>query len=435
MSSKLLRDKISVGSDISLIKLDIISLAGVRIDATKIFVELEIYENIFSSVLTGSLTIQDKYNFTKNVPLIGKETIELVFKTPSSDEVRKTFSIYEIEMNQRVPGKNETILVLKFASKQYTLNHSTKISKSYSSKKLSSIVRSIFDDYLKTDKNETIVVIDDTKEETTLVIPNWNPFQAINWIAGEASYDENCDYVFYEGIGCFYFVPLSFLKTQKPVTTFEYAPAKKEEISFSDVNEQLRRIESYTEISDGYKKSELEMEGVFSSVMGVFDSTYKNLEYNFFSYISDFENTNKIHENPIGPVSYITSVSPLNKLMIRSKSKFLHDGIPEQISLKNIQKRISQVGRLHDKVIKIDIPGDSRRRVGEIVELLIPSTEFLPLKIGESVLDDLLSGKYLVTAIGHHIVRQDGYYMGIEMMKDSYINQIPDIVNVGGSVS
>jgi hypothetical protein len=196
MSSKLLRDKISVGSDISLIKLDIISLAGVRIDATKIFVELEIYENIFSSVLTGSLTIQDKYNFTKNVPLIGKETIELVFKTPSSDEVRKTFSIYEIEMNQRVPGKNETILVLKFASKQYTLNHSTKISKSYSSKKLSSIVRSIFDDYLKTDKNETIVVIDDTKEETTLVIPNWNPFQAINWIAGEASYDENCDYVF-----------------------------------------------------------------------------------------------------------------------------------------------------------------------------------------------------------------------------------------------
>jgi hypothetical protein len=25
--------------------------------------------------------------------------------------------------------------------------------------------------------------------------------------------------------------------------------------------------------------------------------------------------------------------------------------------------------------------------------------------------------------------------MGIEMMKDSYINQIPDIVNVGGSVS
>ena len=86
-------------------------------------------------------------------------------------------------------------------------------------------------------------------------------------------------------------------------------------------------------------------------------------------------------------------------------------------------------------MIKIDIPGDSRRRVGEIVELLIPSAEFLPLKIGESVLDDLLSGKYLVTAIGHHIVRQDGYYMGIEMMKDSYINQIPDIVNVGGSVS
>lgn len=435
MSSKLLRDKISVGSDINLIKLDIISLAGVKIDATKLFIELEIYENIFSNVMTGSLTIQDKYNFTKNVPLIGKETIELTFKTPSSDEVKKVFSVYEIEMNQRVPGKNETILVLKFASKQYTINHSTKISKSYSSKKLSSMVRSIFDDYLKTEQNENIIIIDDTKEETTLVIPNWSPFQAINWISGKASYEENCDYVFYEGMGCFYFIPLSFLKTQKPVTTFEYTPTKKEEISFSDVNDQLRRIESYTEISDGYKKSELETEGVFSSIMGIFDSTYKNLEYNFFSYINDFEDTAKIHGNPIGPVSYITSVSPLNKLMIRSNSKFLHDGISQQISLKNTQKRISQIGRMHDKVIKIDIPGDSRRRVGEIVELLIPSTEFLPLKFGESVLDDFLSGNYLITAIGHHIVRQDGYYMGIEMMKDSYINQISDIVNVGGSIS
>ena len=45
----------------------------------------------------------------------------------------------------------------------------------------------------------------------------------------------------------------------------------------------------------------------------------------------------------------------------------------------------------------------------------------LPLKTSETILDESISGKYMISAIGHHIVRQDGYYMGIEMIKDSYI--------------
>lgn len=435
MSSNILKDKISLGSEVNLLKLDIVNHSGVRIDASNLFIELEIYESIFSNTLTGSLMILDQNNFVSNIPLIGKETIEVIFKTPSSEEIVKTFYVYEISMNQRIPGKNETFLVLKFASRQYFLDYSTKISKAYSSKKITEIAKLIFDDYLKTDKNESIIIADDTNGETNVVIPNWTPFQALNWLASKTSYEENCDYVFFEGMGCFYFMPLSILKLQQPTTTFEYSPSRKNDFYsyfFPDINTQLRRMESYTELSDGYKKSEMEMEGVFSSIMGVFDSTYKNLEYKFFSYVEDFDNTKGIHENPIAPISYLITQKPTNKMYIRSTSKFLFNDTPEQVVQQKTQKRNSQIARMHDKILKIDIQGDSRRRVGEIVEVMIPSTEFLPLKKGESVNDPNLSGKYLVTSIGHHIVRQDGYYMGLEMMKDSYINQIPDQVKVGG---
>lgn len=432
MSSNNLKDKISSGGEVNIIKMVVVNYAGVRIDVSTSFIELEIYESIFSNVLSGSLTILDQYNLVSNTPLIGKEIIEVVYKTPSSNEIVKTFSVYEIASNERIPGKSETFVTLKFSSKQYPLNYSTKISKSYSSKKITDMARLVFDEYLKTEDNESIIIIQDTDSETDIVIPNWSPFETLNWLAAAASYEENCDYVFFEGMGCFYFVPLSSLKTQQPTTTFEYSPSKKENISAPDVNTQLRRIESYTELSDGYKKGEMEMEGVFSSIMGVFDSTYKDLEYKFFSYIDDFDNTKKIHENPIAPLSYLIALKPTSKLYIRSDSKFLFNKLPKQVTQQKTQKRNSQIPRMHDKIIKIDIPGDSRRRVGEIVEMIIPSTEFLPIKGSESTNDPNLSGKYLVTAIGHHIVRQDGYYMGLEMMKDSYINQIPDQVKIGG---
>jgi len=433
MSSRTIKDVPSAGSEINLIKLDIVNHAGIRIDATNIFVELEIYENIFSNVMTGSLIIEDKYNFIKNAPLIGRETIEVIYKTPSTEEIKKTFSVTEIAASQRVPGKNESFVTFNFSSKQFSLDHSQKISKSYSSKKLTRIAELLFEEYLKTSDKDVLVAIQDSDPETTIVIPNWTPFQAINWIAKKASFNENCDYVFFESISCFFLVPLAFLKLQEPTTVFQYTPSSREDSTKPSVDEQLRRVQSYIEISDGFKKSEFETQGVFSSILEEFDTTYKDLEYKFFNYVEDFESAISMNKNPIGPLSYISSVKPENKIFVRSNSKYLHDGILQQSKINNVQKRTSQMHRVSDKVIKIDIPGDSRRKAGEMVTLIVPSTEFLPIKSGDSAIDDTISGKYMISAIGHHIVRQDGYYMGIELMKDSYTNRIADIVKVGSS--
>lgn len=432
MSSSIIKDSLQKAGEINLLKLDIVSTSGVRTDVSNIFVELQIFENLFSNVLTGTLMIHDKYNLINNVPLIGREIVEVKFKTPSTEEIEKKFLVTEIELNQRLPGKNETLIQIRFSSIQFELDKSTKVSKSFSNKKLSSMVASIFENYLRTD-DDTLFLIQDTSPETTIVLPNWTPIQSINWIASKCSFENNCDYVFFEGMKNFYFVPISFLKTQEPSATFKYFPS----VPFgsdSFLEDQFERIESYTELSDGFKKSELESEGIFSSVLITFDTTNKNLNYNSFNYIQDFASTPRLQENPIAPVSYLLPISPSNKIFFRSNSKFLHKDIEDQINLRNIQNRTSQIGRMHDKIIKIDIPGDSRRRVGEVVELLIPSTEFLPLKTSETILDESISGKYMISAIGHHIVRQDGYYMGIEMIKDSYTNPISDKVIVGGSV-
>jgi hypothetical protein len=86
--------------------------------------------------------------------------------------------------------------------------------------------------------------------------------------------------------------------------------------------------------------------------------------------------------------------------------------------------------RNNAKVIKIDITGDSRRRCGETVIIKIPSAEFLEAKPREQVLDGMMSGKYLIASIGHHIIRQDGYHMSMELMRDSYEESVPDVVTI-----
>lgn len=431
MSNRIIRDTIQKGGEVNILQLDIISHSGVRLDVSNVYFDLTIYENLFSNSLTGTLTIIDKYNFAKNIPLIGKEKIELKFKTPSTDEIKKVFLVSEIETNIRIPGKNETLLSFRFSSPQFHIDTKTAISRSYNSKKITEIVSSVFNDYLKTENNETLFFIQDTSPSTSIVIPNWSPFQTINWLSSKCSLEDNCDYIFFEGMKTFYFVPVSFLKAQESTISLKYCPPDEETKS---VDDELLRIQHYSELSDNYKKLEMENQGIFSSLLITYDSTYKDLKYNSFNYVNEFPKTSTLNKNPVAPVSYLIPLDPTNKIIFKSKSKFLHNDIPDQVVFENTQKRISNLGVLHDKIIKIDTPGDSRRRVGEVVEVLIPSTEFLPLVGSESVLDETLSGRYIISAIGHHIVRQDGYYMGIEMMKDSYINQFSDKTVVGGSV-
>jgi hypothetical protein len=61
----------------------------------------------------------------------------------------------------------------------------------------------------------------------------------------------------------------------------------------------------------------------------------------------------------------------------------------------------------------------------------IISAEFLKSKDEGSILDGHLSGKYLITAVGHHISKNDGYFMGIQVVRDSFEEAYPDEVNIG----
>lgn len=432
MTSEIKKDLIKNASDVDIIELKIINHSGVVYDCKNLWTHIEIYESIFANSITGSLTIHDRNNILRNMPVIGRETIKIVYKTPSTPRVTKKFRVYDIPLSEKIPGRNSMILTFNFSSVQSYINNQVKISKSYTNKTFSETAKLIYDEYLFNEENKVnFEFVKNTQEKTNVIIPNWSPFQALNWLASKSEYYGNCDYVFFEGLNGFYFVPISSFKSSEPVKIYTYTPEQVKEIG-KNIELEMRKIIKYEIIQNGNNKMDFESEGVFSSECLIHDLTNKTIETKNFLYPLDFskENIGKLAKNPMAPARYTTRVNLSTKLFYTTKSSFMFNENKEQYDPSIRQRRTSHMLRNNAKVIKIDVTGDSRRRCGETVIIKIPSAEFLEAKPKEQVLDGMLSGKYLIASIGHHIIRQDGYHMSMELMRDSYEESVPDVVTI-----
>lgn len=431
--SEIIKDKPKSGNDVQVLKVNLVNHAGVRLDCSELWANIEIYESVFQNCISGSITLFDRNNIVRNMPLIGRENLEIVFKTPSLPEKKKQFQVYDISLKERIPHKDESILILQFTSFQHMMDHSKKISKSFQKMKWSEIARKIFTNYLTTENQTSqLTVLQDTLPKTSVVIPNWSPFQTMNWIASKMEYYGNVDYMFFERMDGFYLVPLSFFKTKQTEAIYTQDPKQVLEEFDNDPALSRRKILSYFETLNGNNKSEMEIEGVFASRIIAHDTTYKTVEYKDFYYDRDFQNENvvRLSQNPIAPYVYTSAVSPLNHIEYKQKSSYAFNSIRNQYDPFHSQKRRSQLLRNNTKVLKIEAMGDSSRKLGDIIEVRVTSPEFLPTKDKSKILDGTISGKYIVTSLSHHLTRMDGYHIAMEVMRDSYEEPIADQVTL-----
>ena len=80
---------------------------------------------------------------------------------------------------------------------------------------------------------------------------------------------------------------------------------------------------------------------------------------------------------------------------------------------------MQQIQNLH---LFVTVPGDSRRRAGDIVNVSLPSPE--PLIQDQLVMDPYFSDNYLVTAV-RHIINKKQYLTVLDLVKDSVFQAYP----------
>ena len=165
---------------------------GRRYDLIPHLREINIYENIFSNSLTANITLDEAINLPARIPIVGEEIIEIEFESPGMgdtfDDGTPIFNplvmfVHKI-VNQQLKTPQSQHFSLELVSEQYLNNAHSRVSKSYNNMRANLIALDIWSEWLKPKTgNMSSGIFEPTERIEQCVIPNWTPFQAINWLA------------------------------------------------------------------------------------------------------------------------------------------------------------------------------------------------------------------------------------------------------------
>ena len=122
-----------------------------------VIVEMNIFEDMFKSSITGSIIVTDTNDIVSKIPIVGQEYLTLKIRTPTLtlekdiiDFTENPFAVHKISLRRELTTGGQTY-ELKFISQEAIKNSQRKISKSYSGNKAN--IGDIVFDLLSEDRN------------------------------------------------------------------------------------------------------------------------------------------------------------------------------------------------------------------------------------------------------------------------------------------
>jgi hypothetical protein len=238
---------------------------------------IDIYESLLSPYIKVDLTIGDAANLFETAPIIGQEKVELTI-TEGPHKITRTF--YVAGMSNFIKGNNQaTMYVLKLITPEQMMNSLLLVSQSFSGT-IDQSIEQIVKDYLKS----KIANKEQSAGNYSVVIPNWNPFQAIDWLARRAMTAKKMPFAFYETWkDGFQFESYESMFKKKVYNKFVHKGGTTAE---SDAENQAAsyNVAFEYDLADYANTHKNTLRGTFGSGMWVIDiatKTYKFVQYNY----------------------------------------------------------------------------------------------------------------------------------------------------------
>ena len=417
----------------------ILTTNNIPIDITKYVKEIEIIEDIFSPFVYGCVTILDVpgSRILLRSPITGSMDTSIDFSFSGYEGNNKIeqspielsqqeYFVYELKTT--IADHTTELCKIYFMHKCYFDNLSEKISKGYSKKKISDIVKDL-GKQIKLKWNK----IEETKDTITTGLVYKHPFEHIANLSKYSTRKKNnndVNYFFWQNTkGEHNFVSLGELYSQSPSfgndinTGFLYA-------NYFDAGYDYTRrlITKITTLNKGLLH--LATSGTFVSkliaVNDFYDNKLKTIDYNLK------DNWNK--QTHLSSISLLNDDSFFWQLIKGSVwSKILYTGRHnfcckereggQKNEINCTQKRLSQLTQIFQLGIQFNCSGTTNIdevSVGKIVYIGRPISNTLEQKEQEDI---FYSGKFLITKIKHNIelnaVPIPRYYCTINAYKDS----------------
>jgi len=425
--------------EISIDSLVIYSMNGNFLSVLDYMVEIQLYESIFSNVLSGELLLSDSANLIKVLPIIGEELLILKAKTPTLPDaygITKTFRIYSVEDRNLVRDQNTQVYKLKFISQEGIVDSLSPLFNPYQGT-ISDVVGQIYSENLavertydlsvnneiKLNPNKTnLIILNDTENNIKFVSPGWTPLQCINWMAKKSIPKDlkACNFLFWETTKNFFFGSVeNLIKRNLSIGKYRYAPSGVIE-GTDDITEKMLLIEHLEIISSLDNLNGLD-NGYFSSKMIALDIYNKTHDVTYYDHSAMFKDYNHLANDAL--FNNRNTFSNLDRnITIYSKQSILYDGATENYTEKmNIihGNRNSNLMDLNNLRLNINIYGRTDVEVGRTIEIAFPN--FQPTSeqdLSTENLDYRFSGNYLITSINHKI-NPIKHTMSMEVVRDS----------------
>lgn len=399
-------------------------VTGDSINLSGLYRYIEIYEDIFSPYLTAKIHIEDSLNLPERMPIIGQEKVELIFKTDISQmkKIEMVFRVYKLDSQEVMTNGKSQNYILHLISEGGYFNFSEYCG--YSLKgQTSKMVHSVFTKHFPESVWKQKLEVEDTNDNYSFVLSkSYNPFKAISWLASKAHTSTAQDYspfLFYETIDGHRFKSVSKIIEDGSVNIipYLYTPANVavpegdvESVSFSTVlPSRYHRIQKLEEMSRFDAVSNI-MHGTISSLMEVHDLIRKEVRNHTFYESDVFDSTRKL-----GEFNHFRNTDPeADRLLSRGAAYFYMPSTGYTVHNKSnpivdnfqtesmFQKNRHHKNNLLTQKIMIQVFGDTRRRVGDIVELIIPKIQS-DAHLFDDPNDKNIGGKYMITSIKHNL--------------------------------
>lgn len=420
------------------------------LNITNQWIGLELFEDIFSTNLSGTLLVSDAQNFLEFGPIIGQEIISIELATPNFDGeteiIKKFFRIYKI--SDRIVDENGKVqsYKLNFITVDAFIDIKNKCNYALTNMSISDMIWDIYYKYFDDKTNNTVgagMGNCPTLGNYTFILPTKYPFSCIKWLTRRAINARNpadCSYVFYQNFDGYRLDTLMNLIKRPIAQDGEYDYKITKNISSSTIrtySENFNIPEKVHFESQSDKLAETK-DGMYSSSIYTHDILTKKYSSNWYNYFDHFNELTKETkgmypvlsesvvetENEIGTLIhyYPTSTGNIGIVSLEdvNESGFNFDNDNYKDWVLNRESLEQQIET--NRIILSGLPGNSKRRIGDVVSLRFPSPR--PMDLNETSDDKYISGKYLVTSVRHIITRQD-YRMNLELSRNFYPQSLP----------
>jgi hypothetical protein len=419
------------------------------VDLAPFMIELNLYEDIYSSTISGEVVLQDSLGLISNYLLNGTEFVQVQLQKTAKDNVfiSRNYRVYKISKRQISDSNQYEVYVLNFISEEFILSEQYRLSKSAKGKQINDIIADILTNYLKTKKK---TYIDTTKGVYDFILPNKKLFETINWLSTYALPIDGigADMLFYENSQGYHFHSLQSLFQSKIFQTYKFDPKNILNTNMNgkiEIQEQLTNVFDF-EMLDFFDTLTATSNGTFANKVIAIDPLLRKYDettgiFNYNNYNGKKLNSNPLingYQNRLGGNLYSSQpvspsglemgtlrMSPSNanvkKNSYVSQNPNSINSVANDIMLEvYLPNRVSQLALANYMRIKITIAGDPILTAGSVVTFNTYGIN--PVTYSQTgsqrTPDPLYSGNYLVTAV-RHIIKNNGYITVLEMCKDS----------------